>query len=148
MATFGTLTAVVGFVAQFVGLRALHWSATIFQLGVLLIMTITRSWVRRGLAADPEFYELMDGHELPWVVLYILNNNKKGWSAEKGITLKSPMIESMRVSNTVVASRIQQQECHNPRSPKSPKATNRVRWGHRHRNRDFWNGLSRKDSPT
>ena len=56
MTAVATLATVVGFVAQFVGLRALHWSATIYQLGVMLIMTIARSVVRRGLAEDPVVY--------------------------------------------------------------------------------------------
>lgn len=83
MAAFGTLTAVIGFVAQFVGLRALHWSATIFQLGIMLIMTVVRSWVRRGLAADPKFYALLDGHELAWLTLYILGNDDRGWTKDE-----------------------------------------------------------------
>lgn len=82
MAAFGTLTAVIGFVAQFVGLRALHWSATIVQLGIMLIMTAIRSWVRRGLAEDPKFYEILDGHELSWVALYIFHKDRMGWSRE------------------------------------------------------------------
>lgn len=72
LAAFATLTAVVGFVCQFVGLRALHWSATIYQLGVMLFMTIVRSLVRRGLAADPIFYPLLDGHEIAWLTFYMI----------------------------------------------------------------------------
>ncbi|KAF2014123.1 hypothetical protein BU24DRAFT_423167 [Aaosphaeria arxii CBS 175.79] len=79
MAALATFTAVVGFVVQFVGLRALHWSATIVQLGVMLIMTVIRSWVRRGLAADPVFYPLLDGHELAWLTLYMLRQDDQQW---------------------------------------------------------------------
>lgn len=64
MAPFATLTAIVGFVIHFVGLRALHWSATIYQLGVMLIMTIIRALVRRGLSVGPVCYPLLDGYEI------------------------------------------------------------------------------------
>jgi hypothetical protein len=74
-AAVATLVAVLGFVIQFVGLRALHWSATIYQLGVMVIMTMVRSLVRRGLAADPIFYPLLDGHELAWLTLYMISTN-------------------------------------------------------------------------
>jgi cadmium resistance protein CadD (predicted permease) len=61
--------AVLGFIVQFVGLRALHWSATIIQLGVTLLMTAVRAWVRRGLASDPSVIQILDGHEKAWFAL-------------------------------------------------------------------------------
>ncbi|KAF2429237.1 hypothetical protein EJ08DRAFT_718487, partial [Tothia fuscella] len=48
-----TITTLLGFFFQFVGLRALHWSATILLLGVTMIMTAIRAFIRRGLARDP-----------------------------------------------------------------------------------------------
>ncbi|KAF2791447.1 hypothetical protein K505DRAFT_207343, partial [Melanomma pulvis-pyrius CBS 109.77] len=51
-AGLSSFLTIVGFICQFVGLRSLHWSATIIQLGVTLFMTGVRSWVRRGLAHD------------------------------------------------------------------------------------------------
>lgn len=77
IAAAATLTAVVGFVVQFVGLRALHWSATIYQLGIMLILTIVRSLVRRGLAVDPFFYPLLDGFEVAWLSLYLLKRDEE-----------------------------------------------------------------------
>lgn len=59
----------MGYIIQFVGLRALHWSATIAQLGITLIMTAIRAWVRRGLASDPDWYPLVEGHELASLAL-------------------------------------------------------------------------------
>ncbi|KAF1936251.1 hypothetical protein EJ02DRAFT_438654 [Clathrospora elynae] len=38
-----TILSIAGFICQFVGLRRLHWSATVIQLGVTLIMTGIRS---------------------------------------------------------------------------------------------------------
>jgi hypothetical protein len=40
MVALATLVVIAGFATQFVGLRALHCSATMYQLGVMLIMTI------------------------------------------------------------------------------------------------------------
>lgn len=55
-----------GFVCQFVGLRALHWSATITQLGVTLVMTAIRARVRRGISFKPRAIRLpeTDLHQL------------------------------------------------------------------------------------
>jgi hypothetical protein len=50
---FAALTTVFGFVCQFIGLRALHWFATLAVLSVTILMVGVRAWVRRGLTADP-----------------------------------------------------------------------------------------------
>ncbi|KAK4196235.1 hypothetical protein QBC40DRAFT_314022 [Triangularia verruculosa] len=71
LAAASTITALVGFVIQFVGLRALHWSATILQLGITLVMTGVRAWARRGLAFDPVTVRILDGHERAWLALYL-----------------------------------------------------------------------------
>ncbi|KAK4098409.1 hypothetical protein N658DRAFT_568772 [Parathielavia hyrcaniae] len=51
-AVAGTSLAVTGFVVQFIGLRGLHWSAAVVQLGVTLMMTVIRAIVRRGLSSE------------------------------------------------------------------------------------------------
>jgi len=50
----------LGFVGQFVGLRALHWSATVIQLGVTCIMTAVRARVRRGISRRPKNMRIRD----------------------------------------------------------------------------------------
>ncbi|KAJ3549141.1 hypothetical protein NM208_g653 [Fusarium decemcellulare] len=77
LASISTATAVAGYIVQFVGLRALHCSATILQLGVALIMTCIRSWVRRGLASGPLVSSLPQGHELAWLALYTATEAKR-----------------------------------------------------------------------
>ncbi|KAF1998489.1 hypothetical protein P154DRAFT_247937 [Amniculicola lignicola CBS 123094] len=57
-ASAATLLTLSGFVCQFVGLRALHWSTSVHQLGVTLAMTAVRSWVRRGLSNKPTALQL------------------------------------------------------------------------------------------
>lgn len=71
VAALGTLISVAGFIVQFVGLRALHWSATIMQLGATLIMTAVRAWIRRGLSKEPITTPVPSGHELSWLCLHI-----------------------------------------------------------------------------
>lgn len=63
----GTLITLLGFVVQFVGLRSMHWSATIAQLGATIIMTVVRAWVRRDLSSRPIARKLSPGLELDWL---------------------------------------------------------------------------------
>ncbi|KAF4966368.1 hypothetical protein FSARC_5938 [Fusarium sarcochroum] len=77
MATGFAALAVTGYIAQFVGLRALHWSATIVQLGVTLIMTGFRAWVRRGLAEDPDVRPGFENHELAWLTLFLMSQKQQ-----------------------------------------------------------------------
>ncbi|KAF7532962.1 hypothetical protein G7054_g7472 [Neopestalotiopsis clavispora] len=77
LAAVSSLVSVVGFIIQFVGLRALHWSATIIQLGITIIMTGIRAWARRGLAFDPETHVILDGHEIAWLVLHLVSKERE-----------------------------------------------------------------------
>ncbi|KAF2281482.1 uncharacterized protein EI97DRAFT_447446 [Westerdykella ornata] len=65
---------VSGFVAQFVGLRSLHSSISVMQLGALLVMSFIRSWLRaRRMDASSNRLEgvsdYVQGHELDWLAL-------------------------------------------------------------------------------
>ncbi len=48
-----TVVALIGYVSQFVGLRAMHWSVALIQLAATLTMTCARAFIRRGLANQP-----------------------------------------------------------------------------------------------
>ncbi|SPN96794.1 uncharacterized protein DNG_00314 [Cephalotrichum gorgonifer] len=65
-AVLGTLVGLGGFIIQFIGLRAMHWSASVAQLGAVIVMTTFRAWVRRGLAKPPRCERLSPGFELEW----------------------------------------------------------------------------------
>ncbi|KAJ3459808.1 hypothetical protein MRS44_015881 [Fusarium solani] len=69
--TISTSLAILGYIVQFIGLRALHWSVTIAQLGITLLMTAVRSWARRGLASNPDWYPLIKDFELASLSLVI-----------------------------------------------------------------------------
>ena len=75
LAATATAASVVGFVVQFIGLRALHWSATIMQLGVTVLMTCVRAYVRRGLATNPICQKMLDEHETADLTLRLLEDN-------------------------------------------------------------------------
>lgn len=70
---FAPLT-LFGFVLQFIGLRALHSTISIAQLGATLLMSIIRSMLRterlqtndNRLGNDPDLFQ---GYELDWLVL-------------------------------------------------------------------------------
>lgn len=68
LCTLGTMTSVVGFIAQFMGLRSMPWAATIAQLVATGIMTGLRVSVRTaGLTEEPDTYKLPYGYELDWL---------------------------------------------------------------------------------
>ncbi|KAH9218266.1 hypothetical protein DL95DRAFT_490064 [Leptodontidium sp. 2 PMI_412] len=71
VAAVGSSLAIAGFIVQFVGLRALHWSATIMQLGATVFMTGVRSYVRRGLAHDMKWEAIPEGEELGWFTEHV-----------------------------------------------------------------------------
>ena len=56
-----TASALVGYVCQFVGLRAMHWSVALIQLAATLTMTCARAFIRRGLANQPICHSLPMG---------------------------------------------------------------------------------------
>ena len=62
----GLVISLSGFVIQFVGLRSMHWSATVVQLGVTVTMTTLRALVRRDLANTAKSQPLSLGFELDW----------------------------------------------------------------------------------
>ncbi|RSL74612.1 hypothetical protein CEP53_000178 [Fusarium sp. AF-6] len=65
----GTGTSLAGFVLQFIGLRGLHWSASIAQLLSIIIMTVLRAAIRRGLSKSLKTQKLMPEFELDWLAM-------------------------------------------------------------------------------
>lgn len=61
--------AFLGFVLQFFGLRVLHSSVTLAQLGAILLMTLIRSFghIQRDNRNDIKAPEEVEGHELDWL---------------------------------------------------------------------------------
>ncbi|KAK3293620.1 uncharacterized protein B0H64DRAFT_419316 [Chaetomium fimeti] len=65
----GTGIGICGFIVQFTGLRGMHWSASVAQLGATVLMTILRAWVRRDLAELPRALPIVSRHELDWLAM-------------------------------------------------------------------------------
>ncbi|KAF4810450.1 Ankyrin-3 [Colletotrichum tropicale] len=76
----GTMTTLTGFVLQFVGLRGLHWSASVAQLGAVFLMVCLKAWVRRGLATPPKAISLPPGYELDWFAKTLGNVDEAPWN--------------------------------------------------------------------
>ncbi|KAL6812589.1 ankyrin repeat-containing domain protein [Trichoderma sp. SZMC 28015] len=79
MTVVGTTISLVGFFAQFIGIRGMHWSASVASLVAILMMTAVRAWVRRGLA-KPMYSELLrPGFELDWFADTLKNISSASW---------------------------------------------------------------------
>ncbi|KAI1632668.1 hypothetical protein F4809DRAFT_653140 [Biscogniauxia mediterranea] len=73
----GTAISLIGFIVQFIGLRGLNWSASVVQLGAVILMTCARTWVRRGLAEPPISSRLTSDFELDWLALSLKDLAKR-----------------------------------------------------------------------
>jgi hypothetical protein len=67
---------VVGFSAQFIGLRAMQWSIALMQLGATFTATGLRSWARRGMTRRPQVIPLEANWEAVDLALHILSCDK------------------------------------------------------------------------
>ncbi|KAL7914158.1 hypothetical protein GGI35DRAFT_236669 [Trichoderma velutinum] len=65
----GALISLIGFIAQFIGMRGLNWTASVLQLGITILVTIIRVIVRRGLGKSPIRTRLKSKSELDWFAL-------------------------------------------------------------------------------
>ena len=105
----GVTLALTGYLCQLVGLRELHSSVALVQFGCTIVMTIVRSWVRRGLSERPEIQSeksgVCKGHEQDWLALYICDCDD--WSVQSAFKTKRRLVESkgarrwVRTSGTV-----------------------------------------------
>lgn len=69
LAATAVCVTLVGFIAQFFGLRATHSSVIVLQLGAILVMTGIRSYAhsRRDNNNDIEKPDMVKGYELDWL---------------------------------------------------------------------------------
>ncbi|KAK3376271.1 hypothetical protein B0T24DRAFT_648286 [Lasiosphaeria ovina] len=88
-AVLGTIISICGFLVQFVGLRGMHWSASIAQLGATLVMTVLRTLVRRRLAEPLLARRLSSGYEIEWLAMPPpgKNLNRQCLTTRAGISL-------------------------------------------------------------
>lgn len=77
LALLGSSIGLVGFVLQFEGFRGMNWSASIAQLVGVLVMTLLRAWVRRGLIITPAAVRVPGLHEMDWLALWFCEDENK-----------------------------------------------------------------------
>lgn len=73
----------LGFLLQFLGLRACHSSVAVAQLAATLVMSVVRSVLRANRLSDEEVYlvdspDLYKGHELDWLALELIAGPQSG----------------------------------------------------------------------
>ncbi|RYP73985.1 hypothetical protein DL771_003296 [Monosporascus sp. 5C6A] len=79
MAVTGTMLGICGFIVQFIGLRGMHWSASVAQLGATIVMTVLRASIRRNLAKNPKSHPLLSGHEIDWLAMTLGDPTNAPW---------------------------------------------------------------------
>ncbi|KAL2785304.1 hypothetical protein BJX66DRAFT_61228 [Aspergillus keveii] len=87
-----------GFVLQFVGLRALHSSVAVFQLGAMLVMSFIRAALRtRRFDTNEnlvgEMLDLVQGHELDWQALEFEASEKPSKDSDRVWLVRNSPVE-------------------------------------------------------
>lgn len=130
----GTAVSLVGFFLQFIGLRGMNWTASVAQLGAMILMTALRVWVQRGLAQPPASSHLTSDFELDWFAInlgnlsgvpWITNTNIKG-PDESGKDQNGPKEEMLWIIRTGGIDEHQPLENVNDDKPKAESAAQQV----------------------
>ncbi|KAF7539654.1 hypothetical protein G7054_g1965 [Neopestalotiopsis clavispora] len=101
-AILGTGVSLIGFAIQFIGLRGMHWSASIAQLVAVAVMTGLRAWVRRGFTDELHSKDLSQSYELDWFALNLGNHNQIPWVNPRSHDWKGPGSAAMEDSWKIV----------------------------------------------
>ncbi|KAH6869126.1 hypothetical protein B0T10DRAFT_595834 [Thelonectria olida] len=78
----GVAIGLLGFIVQFIGLRAMNSAAPLAQIGAVGIMTVCRVLVRPGFASQFERKELLSGFELDWLAWKLVMEDEKPPTAQ------------------------------------------------------------------
>ncbi|KAL2068429.1 hypothetical protein VTL71DRAFT_16527 [Oculimacula yallundae] len=65
----GTFASITGFILQFEGFRGISWACSIAQLVAIIIMTVLRAAVRRGMLDSPATERIIPKYEMDWLSL-------------------------------------------------------------------------------
>lgn len=77
LTVLGTFSSISGFIVQFVGLRAMNWTAPVALLGATIVMAGIRVVVRRNLATLPKSQRLVPGHEMDWLAMTLADDPER-----------------------------------------------------------------------
>lgn len=68
------VTAGLGFISQFMGLRGLTYPCSIAQIGAIVVMTLLRATIRRRMGREPANCEAFAEYELDYLAMRIVFN--------------------------------------------------------------------------
>ncbi|KAL9034418.1 MAG: hypothetical protein Q9214_007051 [Letrouitia sp. 1 TL-2023] len=89
---FAVLFGVLGFVAQFQGLRFSNWTCSIAQLIALGVATFLRAWVRRSMTKTPAAVPANKDYILDYLTLAIVANGSSGSEFPTKEAFRSPRL--------------------------------------------------------
>ena len=78
LTTFAVISGLLGFVAQFQGLRFCNWSCSIAQLAALSIASVLLAWLRRGMTRRPVAIPAHNEYLLDQLAFAIAGNGSAG----------------------------------------------------------------------
>jgi len=129
-----TAMTVIGFAAQFIGIRAMHWSIAFMQLGATFMATGLRAWARRGVARRPDALALETNWEAVDLALHIRSCDK--WELMTGRVAGTVWLQDLSPAGTEPFESLAHKEPHSlicdlyrdaDRSPE-PSTKKTVRW--------------------
>ena len=88
--TFAIVIGILGFLAQFQGLRLLNWTCSIAQLIALIVATILRAWVRRSMNKTPVAVPVNNDYILDNLALAIVGNEPSGSKFPNSEAIRTP----------------------------------------------------------
>lgn len=89
---FAVLFGVLGFVAQFQGLRFSNWTCSMAQLIALGVATFLRVWVRRGMTKTPVAIPVNKNYILDYLTLAIVGNELSDFKFSNERVFRSPWL--------------------------------------------------------
>ncbi|KAG5801697.1 hypothetical protein H9Q74_000033 [Fusarium xylarioides] len=103
----GVMIGLVGFIVQFIGLRAMNSAASLAQLAAIGIMTLCRALVRPGFARSFRKAKLLRDFELNWLAWELVTTGSllgasqkedqdKTWAVVSGHTMEYKQLSSNR----------------------------------------------------
>ena len=92
----GALVSLCGFLVQFVGMRGMHWSASVVNLGAILWMTAMRAYARRRLVESFSATNLFPLFELDWLSTNLDGpfgpmGSLSGWASHSNSAAEGPL---------------------------------------------------------
>ncbi|EPE33339.1 Ankyrin repeat-containing protein [Glarea lozoyensis ATCC 20868] len=83
-----TFASITGFILQFEGFRGISWACSIAQLVAIIIMTILRAIIRRGMLDSPATEKITPDYEIDWL------SHRLGFDREYLNSLSGPTKQS------------------------------------------------------